>query len=101
MTTRTGKAPGPAAVPVRMTIKRHRKLTQIISAGTSPQQLVLRARIILAAARGLPNAQIARDLGCSEKTVQEWRGRFAVHGIPGIFDRPRPLPRPAARHPAD
>lgn len=73
-----------------MTIKRHRKLTQIISAGTSPQQLVLRARIILAAASGLPTAQIARDLGRSGKTVREWRGRFAVHGIPGIFDRPRP-----------
>jgi transposase len=83
------KAPGTAAVPVRMTIKRHRKLTQIISAGTSPQRLVLRAKMILAAAENIPNARIARDLGCSEKTVREWRGRFAVHGIPGIFDRPR------------
>lgn len=90
MTTRTGKAPGPAAVPVRMTIKRHRKLTRIISAGTSPQRLVLRAKIILAAAGGLPNAQIARELGCSEKTVRQWRGRFAVDGVPGIFGKPRP-----------
>jgi transposase len=82
--------PGPPAVPVRMTIKRDRKLRQIISAGTSPQRLVLRARIIMAAADGDPNAKIARDLGCSENTVREWRGRFAREGIPGIFDRPRP-----------
>ena len=40
------------AVPVRMTIKRRRKLEQIIRAGTSPQRLVLRARIVLAAADG-------------------------------------------------
>jgi transposase len=81
--------PGPRAVPVRMTIKRERKLRQIISAGTSPQRLVLRAKIILAAAAGDGNAKIARDLGCSENRVREWRRRFAVHGISGIFDRPR------------
>ena len=82
--------PGPRAVPVRTTIKRERKLRQIISAGTSPQRLVLRARIILAAAAGDENAKIARDLGCSENTVRQWRKRFAERGIPGIFDRPRP-----------
>ena len=81
---------GPAARPVRMTVKRERKLRQVISAGTSPQRLVLRAKIILAAAAGDENAKIARGLGCSENTVREWRKRFAEHGIPGIFDRPRP-----------
>lgn len=81
---------GPRAVPVRMTIKRERKLQQIIAAGTSPQRLVLRARIILAAADGDPNEKIARDLGCSVTTVREWRKRFAVRGIPGVFDLPRP-----------
>jgi transposase len=82
--------PGPPAVPVRMTIKRERKLRQVINAGTSPQRLVLRARIALAAADGQPNAVIARDLGCTEATVRKWRGRFARDGIPGIFDRRRP-----------
>lgn len=82
--------PGPPAVPVRMTVKRDRKLRQVINAGTSPQRLVLRARIVMAAAGGDPNAKIARDLGCSENTVREWRKRFAVRGIPGIFDRRRP-----------
>ena len=81
---------GPAARPVRMTIKRERKLRQIIAAGTSPQRLALRARIILAAAAGDPNAKIARDPGCTENTVREWRNRFAEQGIPGIFGRPRP-----------
>ncbi len=77
------------AVPVKMTIKRHRKLRQIIAAGTSPQRLVLRARIVLAAAEEKENAAIARDLGCSPGMVRTWRGRFAVGGIRGLFDKPR------------
>jgi transposase len=72
-----------------MTIKRHRKLRQIIAAGTSPQRLVLRARIALAAAEEKENAQIARELGCSAGTVRTWRGRFAAEGIRGLFDKPR------------
>jgi transposase len=82
--------PGRArAVPVRLTIKRRRKLEQIVRAATSPQRLVLRARIVLAAAAGAANAAIARDLGCSVAVVRTWRRRFACRGIPGLFDKPR------------
>src|ERR1700722_253038 len=42
------------AVPVRLTVKRRRKLEQIVAAGTSPQRLVLRATIVLAAPVRLP-----------------------------------------------
>jgi transposase len=77
------------AAAVRLTIKRRRKLDQIIAAATSPQQLVLRAKIVLAAAAGTANAAIARHLGCSIATVRCWRRRFAVRGIPGLFDKPR------------
>jgi hypothetical protein len=98
---------GPEAVQVRMTIKRERKLRQIISEGTSPQRLVLRARIILAAAAGDPNAKIARDLGCSETIVREWRKRFAGAGHPRHL-RPAPFraagdarPQRAAAHRLD
>jgi transposase len=77
------------AVLVTLTIKRRRKLEQIVAAGTSPQRLVLRAKIVLAAAAGTANGAIARQLGCSVAVVRTWRGRFAVLGIPGLFDRPR------------
>ena len=77
-------------VAVRLTIKRRRKLEQIVAAGSSQQRLVLRARIVLAAAQGTANAQIARDLGCSVAVARCWRRRFAVRGIPGLFDKPRP-----------
>ena len=77
------------AVTIRLTAKRRRKLEQIVRAATSPQRLVLRARIVLAAAGGMANAAIARQLGCSVAMVRAWRGRFAVRGIPGLFDKPR------------
>ena len=80
---------GARAVAIRLTTKRRRKLEQIIRAATSPQRLVLRARIVLAAAAGAANAQIARDLGCSVAVVRTWRRRFACRGIPGLFDMPR------------
>ena len=70
-----------------------------ILSGTSPQRLVLRARIVLSAAAGMPNAQIARDLGCSVSVVREWRRRFARLGLPGIFDKPR-SGRPAVHGPS-
>jgi transposase len=50
---------------------------------------VLRARIVLAAAEGKTNAQIAGDLGCSTAVARTWRGRFARRGFPGLFDKPR------------
>ena len=74
---------------LRLTTKRRRKLQQILAAATSPQRLVLRARIVLAAASEKTNARIARELGCSVAVVRTWRGRFAVRGIPGLFDRRR------------
>jgi hypothetical protein len=77
------------AVAVRLTIKRRRKLEQVIAAASSPQRLVLRARIVLAAADGTANAAIARSPGCSVAVVRTWRGRFACRGMPGLSDRPR------------
>ena len=47
------------AVVVNPTKKRRRKLEQIVRAGSSPQRLVLRARIVLLAADGMANAEIA------------------------------------------
>jgi transposase len=51
---------------------------------------VMRARIVLAAADGTSNAQIARRLNLCEDTVRKWRARFCREGLPGLADRPRP-----------
>jgi transposase len=50
----------------------------------------LRARIVLAAARGRASARIAADLHVSVDTVRKWRGRFAARGLDGLTDLPRP-----------
>ena len=50
---------------------------------------VVRARIILAAADGTPNATIARTLGFHVDTVRKWRRRFATERLNGLADRHR------------
>ena len=52
----------------------------------APYRQVLRARIVLAAARGDPNAAIAADLRLHVDTVRKWRRRFAEHGLDGLKD---------------
>ena len=49
----------------------------------------VRARIILHAARGTPNQQIADRVGVHVDTVRKWRSRFATGGLDGLRDLPR------------
>ena len=42
--------------------RRRKRLERIVARASSPQHLVLRAKIVLAAWRREPNAKIARDL---------------------------------------
>ena len=56
---------------------------------TLPARLVERARIILRAAVGQENQQIADELGLCRQTVGRWRERFATAQIDGLEDRPR------------
>ena len=56
---------------------------------TSAHRDVIRARIVLAAAQGVPNSSIAAELGLHVDTVRKWRRRFATGGLPGPDDLPR------------
>ena len=51
--------------------------------------LALRARIVLLAADGLANAEIARRTGTSRPTVVDWRARYDAGGIDFLHDQPR------------
>ncbi|MEV1177012.1 helix-turn-helix domain-containing protein, partial [Nonomuraea sp. NPDC049784] len=62
--------------------------------------LALRARIVLLAAGGMRDADIARQLGVSRQTVGAWRHRWTESGVDGMRDRARPG-RPAMVDEAD
>lgn len=51
---------------------------------STPARLVLRAKIVLRAARGMRNDEIAEELGVQRKTVGLWRRRFSKQGLLGI-----------------
>jgi DNA-binding CsgD family transcriptional regulator len=57
---------------------------------TRSHREVLRAKIVLLAAEGLSNAEIARRLDCTEKSVGKWRRRYCQEGISGLDEKPRP-----------
>jgi len=70
------------------------ELERLVRARTSTQQEVLRARIVLRAAAGALNREIATDLGIARHTVQHWRTGFVGERLAGLKDRPHcPAPR--------
>lgn len=56
----------------------------------APQSLALRARIVLSAASGLTNKEVAARLGVCPATAGTWRNRFACNRLDGLYDEPRP-----------
>ena len=51
--------------------------------------LAQRARIVLLAAEGVPNTEIAGRVGVARQTVLSWRARYARTGIAGLQDAPK------------
>ena len=72
------------AVPITLTKDERRALEQFARGRSTPARLVLRAQIVLRAASGKRNDEIAEELGTQQKTVGLWRKRFAEKRISGI-----------------
>jgi transposase len=77
-----------APVPVVLDDKARRALEAVLAAPTSQVRMCLRARIVLLAAQGKSNGQIAAELGCNVNTARLWRNRFVRLGLPGLHDAP-------------
>ena len=56
---------------------------------TLPYRDVVRAKIVLMAADGLDNDEIAARLDTRREIVSKWRKRFFEQGLPGLEERPR------------
>ena len=78
------------AIPIELTADERTTLERWSRGRSTPSRLVLRAKIVLAAAAGKRNDQIAEELGTRQRTVGEWRKRFAASRLAGIEkDAPR------------
>ena len=77
-----------------------RRLTVMVRSQTVTSAAALRGRIVLLAADGVPNAEIARRAGVSRPTVVGWGQRYTDAGMKGLSDLHRPG-RPAVIDDAD
>ena len=80
---------GRKAVVVELDEDGREELERMVRRHKSPADLVLRCQIVLAAAAGDVNVDIAEGLGCHPATVSKWRKRFAEKGIQGLSDAQR------------
>ncbi|HEY7050764.1 MAG TPA: IS630 family transposase, partial [Mycobacterium sp.] len=67
-----------------------KRLTSWTRSSTVRAGLAQRARIVLLAADGVSNTEIAARVGVSRQTVVSWRARYSRSGIAGLSDEPRP-----------
>src|SRR4051812_6953704 len=82
--------PSRLPVAIELTAEERAQLEAWERRRTSAQALALRSRIVLAAAEGPNNSEIARELGIAVSSVRKWRNRFAEHRLDGLTDEPRP-----------
>ena len=74
------------AAPICLTPTDRLELQRWVGAHTTPQQVTQRCRIILAAAGGRPDKDIAEELEINFKTVALWRARFGKAGTDCLWE---------------
>jgi transposase len=78
------------APPLTLTAKTHDELVRLARGRRVPVRVAERARIVLLAAAGSQNIEIAEQLGVMPRTAARWRERFLAQGVAGIVkDAPR------------
>ncbi len=83
---------------ITLTVEERASLMKWARGRSTPTRLVLRAKIVLAAADGKRNDEIAASLNCTRRTVGTWRNRFASDRLAGIEqDAPRSGRTPSVR----
>jgi hypothetical protein len=83
--------PRPISENVHLSEPQRDRLEALVRAGSTPQALVFRCRVILRAADDdhPTNLQIAAEFRCDRHTAAVWRKRYLEHGLAGLQDAPR------------
>jgi hypothetical protein len=74
---------------VRLSLEDRLVLEERASSRTAAHAMVVRARIVLLAAEGAQNVEIARRVGVCVDVASKWRKRFSQEGLVGLLDRTR------------
>ena len=82
--------PDPRAVAVVLSGEEREQLESWARRRKSAQALAQRSRIVLGAAEGLKNTEIADRLTITRATAALWRARFVAERLDGLVDEPRP-----------
>jgi transposase len=77
------------AISIHLTTEEKAKLESTLRSSTAPVRDVLRSRIVLLAAQGKSNQEIAIQLGVHRHSVALWRQRFARQGLGGLDEKVR------------
>ena len=83
--------PRPIAERVHLSGPDRARLEALVRAGSTPQALVFRCRLILRIADNdqPTNLQIAAEFACDRHTAGVWRNRYLQRGLAGLQDAPR------------
>jgi transposase len=76
--------------PLRITGDERGELERRARSDRVSRRTSQRAQIVLLAAEGVANREIARLVGLNQNQVGMWRKRYAALGMIGLEDRPRP-----------
>ena len=76
--------------PLELNDEVTKQLETMANSRSLPYAQVRRAQIILLSAKGLTNTKIAQIVGLSINMVGNWRQRFIVQGLMGLYDQPKP-----------
>ena len=92
---------GPKPASIDLTAEEREELEALVRRHSTPQQLAVRARVVLAAADGLNNTQNAHQFGRSVAFARRWRERWlGLRGLPldefPVAERLTDVPRPGA-----
>jgi hypothetical protein len=82
--------PRKSPYPIVLSHEEQKELSRRAAKYTLPYFQVVRAKMILSAAQGLGNDEIARHLHTRREIVSMWRKRFFEKRLPGLDERPRP-----------